>query len=456
MGIEKGKKELTVKKSFVFLMIFCLLLSCSIVAVADGDTKTLLSLGDSISAGYGLADPEKETFVYNVFDGLVENYAVSGNTAEDVWAQLQDEKNSKYVPVELIKNADVVTITCGGNDLMAILYEKVADAWNEANPDKELTAEEALSKLASGDLGLLMTTVNLFDSSSETYLINDGDFDAALDKYTETLKKITTYVNMNNPRCAVIVATQYNPYVEFKGTFFDVVYKGMEDGVGKLNKAILDNAAEGGYIVSDVKSEFDASADEGDLYNADPNNMNVDFHPTANGHKILARSFGKTVSEIKYVKYSVSHFYERLDGTFEEEKTEGEAVVGVNVYAVETVKEGYSLVSNENEVRSASATEGVVLKLYYSRNKYSVKWKNESDEAISEYRYGEQIVVPKLDKKGYKFMGWDKEVPEKMPSTDLTFTAVWEKDLNIPLVVFVCVFSLVVVAVIVFFVKKEK
>jgi hypothetical protein len=53
-------------------------------------------------------------------------------------------------------------------------------------------------------------------------------------------------------------------------------------------------------------------------------------------------------------------------------------------------------------------------------------------------------------------MGWDKEVPEKMPSADLTFTAVWEKDLNIPLVVFVCVFSLVVVAVIVFFVKKEK
>ncbi len=449
------KKELNLKKSFVFLMIFCLLLPCSMGANAEGNIKMLLSLGDSISAGYGLADPEKETFVYNVFDGLVENYAVSGNTAEDVWAQLQDEKNSKYVPVELIKNADVVTITCGGNDLMAILYEKVTETWNKANPEKELTAEEVLMKLAGGDLGLLMTTVNLFDPASETYLINDGDFDAALDKYIETLKKITSYVNMNNPRCAVIVATQYNPYAEFKGTFFDVVYNGMEDGVGKLNKAIVDNATEGGYTVSDVKSEFDASTGEGDLYNADPNNMNVDFHPTAAGHKILARSFGKTVSEIKYVKYSVSHFYERLDGTFEEEKTEGEAVAGVNVYATEIVKEGFSLASNENEVRVASASEGVSLKLYYERNKYSVKWKNESDEAVVGHKYGEQIVVPKLDKKGYKFVGWDKEIPEKMPSTDLTFTAVWEKDSSIALIVLSCVAGLVVVAVIVFLVKKK-
>ena len=46
-----------------------------------------------------------------------------------------------------------------------------------------------------------------------------------------------------------------------------------------------------------------------------------------------------------------------------------------------------------------------------------------------EVREGEKIPVPENPKKfAHKFMGWDPEVPETMPSEDLEFKAVWEID----------------------------
>ena len=44
---------------------------------------------------------------------------------------------------------------------------------------------------------------------------------------------------------------------------------------------------------------------------------------------------------------------------------------------------------------------------------------------------GEKIPVPKDPKKfGYKFKGWTPEIPDEMPSENLTFTAEWELDKN--------------------------
>ena len=46
-----------------------------------------------------------------------------------------------------------------------------------------------------------------------------------------------------------------------------------------------------------------------------------------------------------------------------------------------------------------------------------------------EVREGEKIPVPENPKKfAHKFVGWNPEIPETMPSTDLEFEAVWEID----------------------------
>ena len=418
------------KKIFILFLSFLSLFSCGVpTALATDEGKTILSLGDSISAGYGL-ESEKDSFVYDILENAeVMNYSVSGNTAFDVWNQLSDKNNEKFVSAEKIEKADIVTITCGGNDLMAVLYSKMAEAWNEANPDKEINQAQIIAQLMLGDLSVLKTIAPLFDKSSEKYVVSHKDFDDALEEYIKTLKNITLYINLINPSCAVIVATQYNPYSELKGTFFGMVNMGIEDGVCKLNKAIEENASLCGYMVASVKRKFDSSKEK-NLCNVDLKTMNFDFHPNSNGHRLLAESFNEAVNKIEYVKCYVNHNYETENGQFESIKEELNVVSNVFLTAKEKVIEGYSSLSHDDTVKSLWATEGAELKLYYSKNTYTVTWRDGDDVSVEEYKFGEKIKAPEKTKQGYKFKGWNGDVPETQPSKNLEFEAVWEKKTN--------------------------
>ncbi|MDY5947932.1 MAG: Ig-like domain-containing protein, partial [Oscillospiraceae bacterium] len=58
---------------------------------------------------------------------------------------------------------------------------------------------------------------------------------------------------------------------------------------------------------------------------------------------------------------------------------------------------------------------------------FSVTWVVEGVETTSEFNEGEKIIKPDSPiKKGYTFAGWSPEIPETMPSEDITFFAVFE------------------------------
>ncbi len=273
------------------------------------DVKTVLSLGDSISAGYGLDNASKEGFVSLIGEAgyNVDNMAVNGNTAVGILDQLNNPENPNYISPEQVKNADIVTITCGGNDLMALLYQKIAEIWNAENPEETIETSAVLGKLEKIDLGLMSSVLKLLDKEDEAYIVNSAEFSSTLNTYITNLNAVTEYIKSVNPKAKIFVATQYNPYAEFKEksisfiVSFDLnsIYSGMEEGVTKLNDAIISNSAAGDYTVVDVKSAFDAvMAEEGaDLYNADPNtkSFNVDFHPNAAGHKVIADAFTEAI-----------------------------------------------------------------------------------------------------------------------------------------------------------------
>ena len=72
----------------------------------------------------------------------------------------------------------------------------------------------------------------------------------------------------------------------------------------KLNNAIKQNAETGEYSVTDVKQAFDDYSGEEDLYNANPSvsDIEVDFHPTAAGHRLIAECFLETMEAPRYLK----------------------------------------------------------------------------------------------------------------------------------------------------------
>lgn len=301
-------------KKRLLSVLLCVLLCLGMMPVSAiaAETKNYLALGDSITTGYGLNTETETGFATLVAEekgyDLV-NVAVNGNTVTGIAAQLSDTANEMYISADLIKSADLVTITCGGNDLMALLYTKIAEVWNNDHPDDTIDASDVVVKLANKDLALMGIALQLLDENNENYLIRmttvnpetgaeePSEFALALEAYIQGLVGITQYIKGVNPDVKIIVATQYNPYVEFNDVSMSVlfstisldpIYEGMEDGVGYLNVAIKNAQATGGYTVADVKATFDNKTE--DLYNADSTlaNLNVDFHPNAAGHAVLA------------------------------------------------------------------------------------------------------------------------------------------------------------------------
>lgn len=285
-------------------LLLTLIMLLGMNAVSFAQERTILSLGDSISAGYGLSDRGGECFVSLITlpGDTVLNKAVDGNEAPDIISQLTDPQNENYISPEAVEKSRIVTITCGGNDMMELLYEKIATEYTNVHPRKQkITADEVLGKLAEGNVYAIAAAIHVLDADDEAYYMNDGEFDIRLNTFIENLLWITTYIHSINTEAEIYVATQYNPYVEFENSSgLKVLHFGMEDGTTRLNEAIMENAEKGGYRVCDVKAAFDSYTGDEDLYNANPDldNINLDFHPSKAGHEVIAAVFDKKINNV--------------------------------------------------------------------------------------------------------------------------------------------------------------
>ncbi len=300
-----------------FLFLFALVsVSSAHVYAAGNETITYLALGDSISTGYGLSGytPQAQSsagFTYQIASALgytLINKAVDGNTSVDILDQLTNASNPTYVSEDELAAADVITITVGGNDLMALLYAKIA----EQTASTTDTAGDIPDLLQSGNMEALLAAINLLTASQSIYIINDPDFQPAINAIIGNLNAIVDKIKSVNSRAQIVVATQYNPYVEFKNAVLlflrlDAVYNGMEAGVTALNAEITANAVDESsgtvrYLVAGVKAAFDAYTGSEDLYNAKAPaggmDMDVDFHPTAAGHELIASTFGAILAAL--------------------------------------------------------------------------------------------------------------------------------------------------------------
>jgi len=295
------------KKILSVLLAVCMLAALMpAAAFADTEVKNILALGDSITTGYGLADASTEGFtaLLAAKGHTVVNKAVDGNTAAGIAAQLADG----FITEDEILAADVITITCGGNDLMALLYSKMADTWNAQNPNSPIEAADVVGIMKDPSdqkrLSLMMIALNVLDSNNPAYMLDDPDFSAAISGYIDTLCSIAEEIFLVNPDTEVIAATQYNPYLAFKDAKYmgfislDPLYSGMETGAEMLNTMIKLTAESAGYTVADVKAACDAYTGADSLYNASAAALEVDFHPSAAGHAVIAETFAEAIAAL--------------------------------------------------------------------------------------------------------------------------------------------------------------
>lgn len=267
-------------------------------AVPDGTVDPvaqaqIIGLGDSITTGYGLAD-KGQSFLNLVEKntGLtVSNAAIDGATSEVVLGLLATGTLDAQ-----LAGADTVTLTIGGNDMMAVFYQMIADAYNTASGDSLTLMEvpviladvtnEKNPAVTQAAMGILMGGYDQVKPA----------FAAALSSIGENVKNIASYIKAKNPEINILIASQYNPYKWLDGPY-SMVGLFFNQAVLDLN-AVLGSAETGAgalYTVVDVYTAFAVS--EENLCNATSLPLNLDFHPNAKGHGVLAALFGKEIGQ---------------------------------------------------------------------------------------------------------------------------------------------------------------
>lgn len=132
----------------------------------------------------------------------------------------------------------------------------------------------------------------------------------------------------------------------------------------------------------------------------------------------------------KDTKYTVEHYQEQLGGGYvntelEELKgtTESEAAVQVKKYP------GFHEKSAEK--KTIAPDDSTVVKVYYDRNEYTVKFNldNGTENVVQTYKHGADLHAPTPSRSGYTFAGWNSELP-KIVTEGAEYAAKWTANDN--------------------------
>lgn len=275
----------------LFIMLLSAITALLTASIAHA-TGTYIALGDSITTGYGLS-PENPGFAEIIATQTgytLKNYAKNGATSDDVLALLKSGEID-----EDIKSAKLITLTCGGNDMMHTLYNEITNSYREST-GLSIDSSSILKMLEESDGVMLMTTISVLTGDGEIPFNDSSAFLNTLSAYEENLKEILTYIKNLNPEARVVIATQYNPYKNATGIFTEIG-RIFNLGVKKLNTVIRDIGKNADVDVRDVYESFENSSDN--LCNADFESLNLDIHPNAAGHKVIAETImGTKITEV--------------------------------------------------------------------------------------------------------------------------------------------------------------
>ncbi|MBE6811573.1 MAG: hypothetical protein E7523_01690 [Ruminococcaceae bacterium] len=123
-------------------------------------------------------------------------------------------------------------------------------------------------------------------------------------------------------------------------------------------------------------------------------------------------------------KYTVKHYYEKLDGEFEERIEADHSGLTDSVVVAPYTVENY--VTPEASTQTIAGDGSTVVEYYYYLAEHTVSYEVFDEVTTDTYKVGEEIVAPAdPEVVGYEFDGWDPEIIDVMPNEDLSYKAVF-------------------------------
>lgn len=278
-------------KKFLISALCALLVTssagCSLAAdKADG----YLALGDSITTGFEpggshLTDDSFAGIIASKYGKTYDNAAADGSTSAELLKLVQSgEADGK------IKNAGLVTITSGGNDMLYVLYSKITDEYNALYKTQK-TSDELMAILSGDDVFAKLPVAAVAESVLAS-LPQDEGAKNAVKEYAQNIRKTAEYIKGINPTATIAVASQYNPFESLSTSqisFYRSLCECVEIYVKLMREELL-SASDGAFRVADVYSAFSGKPG---LCNA--NEQSLDVHPTREGHALIAQTFAEVL-----------------------------------------------------------------------------------------------------------------------------------------------------------------
>lgn len=251
-----------IKKYFSLVLVLLLLIIPASSAFSAEVTRTRFAvLGDSIASGYGLENAHDcyASLISSEKSYHLSNDAVPGHTTLDLLNVICNSENAKGS----ISEADLISVSIGGNDLIQLLSKSKDDT--------------------SAMLDIMLNGVNakVVKNAVETIKFN--------------LNGVCTELRLLNPDAPIIFQTIYNPlyandqyssYAPFAESFVPV----MMD----ILKGLCNNYEN--IFIADVHTAFDAYYKETESYDI----IHSDgIHPSQKGHALIANVITDKINELE-------------------------------------------------------------------------------------------------------------------------------------------------------------
>ncbi|EOT44219.1 SGNH/GDSL hydrolase family protein [Enterococcus columbae] len=266
----------------IFLCAFCLFLQIipkqpSLLKTSTNPPTqkvkrlTYVALGDSLTQGVG-DETKRGGFVPLVSDQLqqayqlssidYENFGKAGDRSDQILARLKKSTTMQ----KSLKQANVITLTCGGNDLLKVIKDNLFHL-------KKKTFKKPLKKYQR-QVANLIEEIRKYNAHAPIYLLGIyNPFYLNFPEFTQ-MQEIVDEWNQGTKQIAA----------DYQAVYFipinDLLYKGLDNQVGIVDSKADDLAANGESptISNHLLSEVDR------------------FHPNNIGYRLMAQA---VINEIK-------------------------------------------------------------------------------------------------------------------------------------------------------------
>jgi len=340
---SKGEKY---AKLVIVCFLTLIIISAGIVTVIVLNNRSTahiyIALGDSVSSGYGLtgypeAPQERHTSLF--FEKLEQegyvdeyhNFATSGFTTTDLLEQLNNMSGDE---IRLFRNARIITINIGGNNILTPFLAYVSDlqivsgagnvetgagrvlsgAWGiiyeiASGVGSVISDEEdaslhiggvvfGIGDVLSGFGGVLMGASEMIAGSPNAIHTWRGSLspeletmlDEGVQTFSDELGEIIAWLASNAPDATIIVNTIYNPVPQEILMISVPISNWAYVLTSYMNQAMIAQSEAHGFLVTDIHAHLSQR-----LYltsfNINPlqGTLSFDFvHPNEEGHRLIA------------------------------------------------------------------------------------------------------------------------------------------------------------------------